>query len=283
MKKYSRMKVISQMFVVFVIVISSATLACAQGIEEDAAPTRNWSFLIGGAVGMQPVYSGSDELIVVPVPLINAAYSTRYVDAFVSSMEGLGVRFKEEQVTGLSLALGASLGEPRDQEVDEVKEFLRGTPEVVSDYHLFTTLKLALPFGELASTLRWFPVETEYDDAGIADEEYDGLRGELNFGAGLPLNQHLMMSAGIGVTWMNDEYAQAYHGVHYATSKLETFSAEGGLRDVHASIGLTYLFNQHLMAIIKSDVVQLLNDAADSPLTKEEIQPALAAGIVYNF
>lgn len=284
MKKYTRisMKSMIQMITVCTIAVSSATFSSAQGSDGNAGASRNWSLGVGGVTGMQPVYDGSDEMKPALLPIIEAAWHTQYVDVFASiPNDGLGLRFKEENVTGLSLALGVNFGEPRDRDADKVKKFLQGTAELVNDYQLFTSLTLPLPLGELSSTLRWFPVEAEYD--GQPDTEYDGLRGELTFKTGLSLTQRLLLLAEVGATWMDDEYAQAYHGVQYATSELERFSAEGGLRDINASLQMGYLFNQHLMAIVRGDAALLLNDAADSPLTKNEFQPRLAVGVMYNF
>ena len=93
----------------------------------------------------------------------------------------------------------------------------------------------------MSSTATFFPVEADYDDASLSDKDYGGITVSVDFETGLPLTPQIFLQGGAGVTWMNDEYAEAFHGVLYPTTKLKTFKAKSGISDVHASVVLVSL------------------------------------------
>lgn len=113
-------------------------------------------------------------------------------------------------------------------------------------------------------------------ETGVVDEH--GL-----FIDGLRIYQRMLLMAGVGVSWMNEDYAQAYYGVKYPTSKLDSFSPESGLHDVHGTLGLIYIVTPKLMLTLTGQGSQLLGDAADSPLTEQAFQPNVSVGVSYNF
>lgn len=82
---------------------------------------------------------------------------------------------------------------------------------------------------------------------------------------------------------MNDDYAEAFHSVLYPTPQLEVFKAKAGLSDVHGTLGARYVFSNHFGGMLLFTGEQLLGDAADSPLTKQEFQPDVVAILSYSF
>jgi outer membrane scaffolding protein for murein synthesis (MipA/OmpV family) len=140
-----------------------------------------------------------------------------------------------------------------------------------------------LPVGELSATANYVPIETDYDEAGRKDETYHGVLIEAGWGMEMPLNPRMLLETSIGATWMDAEYAEAYHSVLYQTTQLNEFNAESGIRDVNASFTLLYLLTDHLGTGVFGSATQLLGDAADSPLTKQEFQGEAGFAVFYSF
>ncbi len=69
----------------------------------------------------------------------------------------------------------------------------------------------------------------------------------------------------------------------YPTPQLEVFEAKAGLSDVHGTLGARYAFSNHFGGMLLLSGEQLLGDATDSPLTKQEFQPGVVAMMSYSF
>jgi outer membrane scaffolding protein for murein synthesis (MipA/OmpV family) len=291
-QKYAR---IQKIVMCVSLVIVAGTIAGPYPLGAQGLPERDWSLWLGGGALLDTVYPGSDELLVNPIPYIQAEYTTRYFDFFAGMEDGIGVRMKESDYTGLSLAVAINpLGTKRDpnlknsedfvlNDADEVKEFLEGTPKIESAIKLFGTVALDLPFGKVSSTATFLPISADYKDAGISDKNYDGLTVSLDVETGLPLTPQIFLQAEAGATWMNDKYAEAFHGVVYPTKTLKIFNAKSGMSDAHASVAVVTFITEHIGALVHGSATRLLGDAADSPLTKEEFQPQVAAVVFYSF
>jgi outer membrane protein len=290
---------IQKLWVCLCLVALTVVVPGFQSLDAQELSQRNWSLWLGGGALMEPVYSGSDKLLANPIPFIQAEYTTPYMDFFAGMENGIGVTLKETEFTGLNLTIGISpvgllLEKRRDPDLDkvenfvldgadELKEFLQGTPTLKNTIEVFGTVGLELPFGKVSSTATFFPVKADYDDASLSDKDYDGITVSIDFETGLPLTPQIFLQGGSGVTWMNEKYAEAFHGVLYPTTRLDVFKAKSGVSDVHASVVLVSFFTEHVGALVIGSVTLLLDDAADSPLTKEEFQPQMGAVVFYNF
>jgi outer membrane scaffolding protein for murein synthesis (MipA/OmpV family) len=291
-QKYAR---IQNIVVCVSLVILAGMVSGSYPLGAQELPERNWSLWFGGGALLDTVYPGSDTLLINPIPYIQAEYTTRYLDFFAGVEDGIGVRVKESSYTGLSLAVAINpLGVKRDpnlknredfvlNDADEVKQFLEGTPTIESTIELFGTVALELPFGKVSSTASFIPISADYKDAGISDKDYNGLMVSLDVETGFPLTPQIFLQAAAGATWMNDEYAEAFHGIVYPTKSLKVFNAQSGMSDAHTSVALVSFFTEHIGALLYGSATQLLGDAADSPLTKEEFQPQVAAVVFYSF
>jgi outer membrane scaffolding protein for murein synthesis (MipA/OmpV family) len=262
--------------------------------EAQQLPVRHWSLWLGGGGLMEPVYPGSDALYASPVPFAQAEYTLGFVDLFAGMTDGIGVRLKEPEFAGLSVSLAVNpLGNKRDPklknvekfmltDVDEVKDVLQDTPKVTNVVEVFGTVEVeVLPFATLSSTVSYLPTKADY--ASYSDKTYDGITASVDVEAGLPLTPQIFLQGDAGVTWMNDDYAEAFHGVAYPTPKLKRFTAKNGVSDVHGSLTLVSFFSEHIGALAFGGGTLLLGDAADSPLTKDAFQPQVGIMAFYNF
>ena len=177
---------------------------------------------------------------------------------------GIGVKFADR--FPLSLSFGAGLGEGRD---NGDLGLLKGTPTLENTYRLFGGVTLDLPFAELSSTVTYFPITADYDEADRSDEDYSGML--VDFGIGKEwFRIPFIVQLGGGISWMNSEYAQANYSVDYATDRLDTFKAESGLHSVNLSSTIVMFFSERMGTALIGEGKYLLNGAADSPLTKNE-------------
>lgn len=291
-QKYAR---IQKIVVCVSFVILAGMITGPYPLSAQSLPERNWSLWLGGGALLEPVYPGSDTLLVQPIPYIQAEYMTRYLDFLAGVEDGIGIRLKESDYTGLSFSVAINpLGVDRDPNLknskdfvlnnaDDVKEFLKGTPKIESAIELFGKVALELPFGKVSSTATFYPINADYKDASRVHKDYNGLTVSLDVETGFPLTPQIFLQAEVGATWMNDEYAEAFHGVVYPTKTLKVFNAQSGISDIHTSVALVSFFTEHIGALVSGSATQLLGDAADSPLTKEEFQPQVAAIVFYSF
>jgi len=243
---------------------------------------RPWSLTLGAGAQMNSVYSGSDELNVHPFPYIAAEYKMTYLDLFIAGNEA-GLKLKTPAIPGSNVSFGVKVGQSRDHDEEAVKDILTGTAELENSVQRFAKLTWLSPVGQWSSSVYWLPTNAEYDEPGISDKEYHGVKISIDYAIGGQLHPKLFAFAKVGTSWMNADYAEAFHSVLYPTPQLEVFKAKAGLSDVHGTLGARYVFNNHIGGMLLFTGEQLLGDAADSPLTKQEFQPDVVAILSYSF
>ncbi|MGD9162121.1 MAG: MipA/OmpV family protein [Desulfobacteraceae bacterium] len=272
----------------------SGILFSSWPVEAQQAPERNWYLWMGGGCLTEPVYPGSDALYVIPFPFIQAEYHLESFDVFASVIDGFGVQYKNTEFAGLSLSLSIDpLGNKRDPElkdvkhfmltdVDDLKDFLKDTPTIDNKVDVSGTLQIdLLPFASLSSTVSYFP--TKADNATYPDKKYDGITASFDLQSDYQLAPNMFLQGGVGITWMNDDYAEAFHSVLYSTSALEQFAAENGISDVHGCLTFIHFFTEHYGLIVYGSGTLLLGNSAHSPLTKNTFQPEMRLMVFYDF
>jgi outer membrane scaffolding protein for murein synthesis (MipA/OmpV family) len=262
----------------------------AQGFQQS-----NWLLRTGAGVFTDSIYPGSDVLFVKPIPYIWTEYKMRYFDFFAGIDDGIGFNIKRPDSNNFGITIGINpLGTKRDpdlkdsedylgKEADEIKELLADTPKIESEFDLFGTVYFGLPMGRVASTVTFYPIKVEYENDLFSDRKYNGLTVGMDYESELSLLSRIFIETDIGLTWMNDEYAEAFHSVICQTNNLKAFKAQDGIRDIHASISLIAFLTEHVGVLLYGSGLQLLGDAADSPLTKKDFQPKMYAALFYNF
>jgi outer membrane scaffolding protein for murein synthesis (MipA/OmpV family) len=259
-------------------------LFCLEGWPLLANAETDWSLTLGAGGVVSPLYSGSDKVGINPFPVIDVRYTTPHLGLFLSSLDGAGMALSNERI-GMSFSLGVNMGGGRDtnDDDDDVKTLLQGTPEVKNPCRVFGSAGIGLPVGELSATANYFPIEIQYEDAAREGKTSHGILIETQWGMEIPLNSMMLLETNIGASWMNADYAEAYHSVPYQTPRLNEFSAKSGIRDVNASLTLRYLLTEHLGAGISGSATQLIGDAAESPLTKQDLQREAGLVVFYRF
>jgi outer membrane scaffolding protein for murein synthesis (MipA/OmpV family) len=246
---------------------------------------RNWELMIGGGTFYEPTFDGADAMKYEPVPVVMGFYSTGYFKLFVEGDEaGVGVRFGEN--VPISLSIGAGLADGRDNADDDL---LKGTATLKSNYKLFGSLNADLPFVELSVKANYHPFTAKYDEIERGDKDYTGILIDAEMKKewmvvpfeAVPIP--FMIEIGGGVSWMNNDYAEAKYGVTYATDKLNTFTAKSGLRSINLSSMIGMFFSERMGTALMLDGKYFLGDAADSPLTENDYDISVGAFAFYRF
>lgn len=267
--------VVLAMFIVMIGLPASAQMVPEPGFE----------LSLGAGLGGNPLYVGSDEIEIQPFPYIDFRYETPNLNFFVNNKHGAGLTITGNAHAPFSVSVGIHVGESRNTDEDDGEDLrlLRGTPEVESDYRLFAMIETPVPDGRLFAKFSYSPIETHYEETELLDMDYDGFLVNAGWEGQVPLNLQMTLDLQADVTWMNGEYAEAFHSVLLSMPNLERFDAKSGIRDVHASAALTYMMNARMGARVYGETLYLLDDASETPLTQDTWQPLAGFLIFYSF
>ena len=205
-------------------------------------------FRLGVGPAVSPGYFGADETVISPTgsfQLERLEFGNRTLGG---DRPGLGF----EGAFGLVGARKAS----------DFSE-LEGLEDIDPSLELGGGLRFSQPNYDVFANLRY----------GVIGHE--SLVGELGGDVILQPTEQLELRAGPRVKWGSDDYAQTYFGItaeESAASDFEAFDAEGGILSQGIQARATYQFNDDwgLTGTIRYD--QLVEDAADSPITQTEDQ-----------
>ncbi len=265
-------------------------LACAVSV---AAADDGWDFTVGAGVYGSTVYSGSDDYYLAPVPLLEASYAKGGLAYSLSLLNGLGVMYCNEK-NGLSGSINLTYGEERDSEEYSVlgvqrdhsgrtKRLLRGTPTVSTQAIAKAMLGYMTAIGSFGGSIEYHPTTVEENRDGRKDSNYQGMIYSLTYAKEFPVTTQLSVSAMLGVEFMNQDYADAWYTVRHQTDELDTFEAQGGLRDAMLSLQVTRMFSEQFGASLLGKGTLLLKDAGRSPYTVERFQPTAMLYTFYRF
>jgi len=93
----------------------------------------------------------------------------------------------------------------------------------------------------------------------------------------------LKLSTGLSTSWADDDYMQGYFGVTNAQatqSRLSRFDSKAGLKDVGFQVKASYTLSPRWSLEGQAGYWRLLNDAADSPVVKDEGSVDQVRGLV---
>lgn len=224
--------------------------------------------LSGGLMYMYgPKYDGSDNYGSKVLPAASLEYKNGLI--FLGIMDGIGSYFLQ----GEDYKVGASIGYGFGRDESDDRKNLHGMGDIESG--LEATLKGEYSFG---------PVELS-GEVTTGTEDH-GTTAKIELGTMLPVTEQLMVKISAGSTWADATHMESYFGVSPAQSVRSGYSryeAESGFKSVGISVGVIYNITEewNLMLMLNGD--QLLGDAADSPLTKEEFGVSTFSTLNYKF
>ncbi len=246
---------------------ASSMTEVSRGPGPQQSDESDWKFEVGAGVMYGAKYEGSDNYQVMPIPNASVEYKN---GLFVAGIfDGIGTY----PIQGENYKVGASIGYSFGRKEKDDRENLRGMGNI--DKAVVVDLKGEYSFG---------PVEIS-GSISKGDGDY-GTTAKFDIGTMLPVSEQLMLRASIGPTWADDDYMQNYFGVTSAQSARSGYSrydANSGIKSVGISVGAIYNLSEKWGVMFMLNGDKLLGDAKDSPITKEDIQPATFLTLNYTF
>jgi outer membrane scaffolding protein for murein synthesis (MipA/OmpV family) len=233
-------------------------------LESAGRQAAEWNLFLGGGFRIEPKFEGADDVEVMPVPMISADFG-EYV-----SVDPTGLTIHAWQREGFSVngRLGYDLG--RDSDDDKHLDGL-------GDIGFGGVLGVDLAYERT-------PLEFKLSlDKTIGGS--DGFTAKFGTAYLLPFDS-FMLSIGPSVTWADSNYMESYFGVTDRQSRksgLSRFDADAGIKRVDLEVSGLYFIDDHWVVRGEAGLGHLVGDAADSPVSQENLQMSTMFIVGYKF
>ena len=252
----------------------AATAAQAYDGYYEAQQPREWTVQLGGGVMASPEYLGSDEMETDVVPFVRVEYQ----DVVTFSVpEGLNVKVLQAQGVNGGIWEGeVGVGYDFGREEDD-SDNLTGLGDVDD---------AALLQAKLTHKHSAADVSVQFRQALGGHDGFD-VTAAVERGVMLP-QYHTVVKYGANIVYGSDDKMEAYHGITAAQAAASpryntVYTPDAGFQTTGVNIMASRKVTPEwsLTGIAAADV--LLGDAADSPLTEEELQLSVGAFLSYTF
>ncbi len=236
-----------------------------------AAAGDEWEFEIGGGVGYESKYEGSNEMEVMFLPVLGVTWNDR---VYLTTEDGLGVVAYDDYDLTAEVSVNYDWGRDESDSSD-----LDGLGDIDGAPTLNLSLEYEIgpvsPFVELTRFLGGsdglevsFGIETmipvsaligEGSASGMAESDDEDESGPA-------------ILAGVSTTWSDDKYMDSYFGINSTQSTrsgLSRFNAKSGFKAVGAELGFVYPVFESWEVRTMIEYTRLVGDAADSPISKD--------------
>lgn len=227
-----------------------------------------WDVTLGAGIGYAPIYEGSDEYDVLPVPVINAEYKDGLF--FANVYDGIGSYPLRRE----NYKVGASIGYAPGRDESDDRKNLNGMGDV--DASATANLLAEYDFGvaQLSGKV-----------SAAVSGDY-GTTAELDLGSRYAVNEKIILSGSVGTIWADEEHMSHHFGVsarQSARSGYGRHDAESGIKSIGFSLGATYRITDHWNTNLTLKGDHLVGDAGDSPIVKDDFVPAVFFVTSYTF
>jgi MipA family protein len=244
---------------------STATLTIAMllttsgaALAQDGSPFNN-SYTLG--VLMVPEFEGSDDYQAAPLLGFRIDRGNRWLE-----FQGLGLR--ANLLDSPMLEVGPVLNYRMGRDDDVENSFVASLPEVDDSTELGVFFTYKIPAGQGGFS---FGAEVLQD----VSDAHEGWLGTLSAGYGAEIGNGWSIGSKVSATLISDDYADAYFST-------DTFTAEGGWKDVGIDLSVSYALNDQSSILGFIGYRRLLDDAADSPITQSGSEDQMAIGVGYS-
>lgn len=225
---------------------------------------------IGIGAGIGPSYSGSDDYVLFPLPVLQGSLAG--VD-FNPRPAGLAIDFVPDAEDGVSLDLGVA-GRLRSDRASQIED-----PVVESLGELERAIEVGptagIKFPQLLNPYDSLTlgVDALWDVAGA----HEGMTVSPRVTYFTPLSRGAAASLSVGASFVDDDFADYYYSVSPAqsvASGLPAFAAQGGLESIGTNLLLAFDLNGDvtdggLSLVAIAGYSRLMGDAKRTPLTSE--------------
>ena len=247
---------------------SSTQQAAPSTQSVESVKKSDWSFIVGAGIGYAPTYEGSDEYDVLPVPVVNVEYKDGLF--FANVYDGIG----SYPLRGENYKVGASIGYAPGRDESDDRKNLSGMGDV--DASATANLLAEYDFG----------VAQLSGNVSTAVSGDYGTTAGLNLGSRYSVNDKFILSGSVGAVWADEDHMSNNFGVsptQSARSRYARYDAESGIKSIGFSLGATYRITDSWNTNLTFMGDQLVGDAADSPIVKDDFVPAAFLTTSYTF
>ena len=244
-------------------------IALSQVTNSDSGASKV-HVMAGLGMGMTPQYEGSDDFLIIPALAISANWNSgRYI-----RLAGMGIN--ANILSSKKWEFGPRVGFklPRNESfVDNAR--IADLEEI--DFAISSGLFASYKFGN------GFEIEANYthdisgvNEGGLANLEIGYTRRMKRF----------IMGISIHTSYATKEYMKTYFSVNpnnIGTSTLTFYDTDEGIKDIGASLTITYMVNKKWMIAGRFSCKTLLDNAADSPIVLGENENQYSAGLVIMY
>lgn len=260
--------------IIVIMVISSSAENIAQAQEVNTTAKSDWDISIGGGLGIVPNYEGSDDHTIVPVPYINVNWR----DTISLGSGGINAHFLKSRNYRAGIGLTYDAGRDEDGNTlfgNSEDDTLRGLGDIDSAPGVRAFASYDFTQATLSSSLTQF-----------FGDDNDGLLIDATLSKRLSAGKKLSFTPSIKATWANDDYMQTFFGITAAQSirsRFTQFNTESGFKDVSIGLNAMYKIDNNWSVIANTQIKQLLNDAADSPISQQDTNASFVLITIYKF
>ncbi|ONG45692.1 hypothetical protein BKE38_26160 [Pseudoroseomonas deserti] len=247
-------------------------LGASPALAQAPLAQGGWDLRLGIGGVVAPAYPGSKSLEVNPVPLVEAAYrpGLPLLDTiFLNTRDGLGiVAFRSGPFSA-----GGAIGYAPGRDEDDAAR-LRGMGDI--DGAAKASLFLRGDFGAFGASLQ--------AEKALGDQE--GTTVTLGASYRYRLTESLSLLGAASLVWADGDDMEQWFGVdrvQASRSRFREYRPESGFRSARVSATAAYALTPRWWISATVGAVQLLGDAADSPITERETQPFGLLGAGYRF
>lgn len=215
-----------------------------------------------------PVYAGSDQRRERALPLLDYQWANGW---FAGVSNGVGINFSTNPQWQYGVRVTADLGRKERR-----ASALRGMGDIDAKAEGGAFLNVAWAENwQVTTSLRY--------GSGNGGK---GLVADVGMRYATALAPHWRLGVSASLSVANADYMQTYFGVDFnqaARSGYAVFTPRSGSRDARVGLSLTYAFDQRSALTVATDFNQLLDDAANSPLTRQRDATSAALFYTYGF
>lgn len=260
----------------FLSALSPAVMAQADavGSADSTEPTDQWRFSVGLGAVHQPKYLGSKGTKVTPFPMFSAARGSYFIGAvpFTSIPMGVGAFLLKNETWSVGVGVGHPLQDLRQEsDADELKglgDIKAGAQGVVFAVYNNSWMRAR-----------------GYVLTDLASKD-QGTRIALDLDGKYQATPQLLLTAGPGITWMDDDYSQTFFGINAQQSRhagRAIYHANSGVNLLRFNVAANYKIDTNWTLNARYSALKLRSDAEKSPLAEKNTHNVFSLTGTYRF
>ena len=234
-------------------IVSAATISEFEGVTEPAE--KDLSFKVGLGIATAPDYEGSKDYEAVAVPFASIVSKSGMSAELLGNVLRANVIPSNTWRFGPLLRYRAERDDVKNDKVDKMKKV-----DAATELGAYAGINLD----------NWnFRVDVTHDTSGT----YNGTLAGFSLGYTWMIAKPTKLTLSGLMSIADDRYMSTYFGVNAADSArsgLDRYSLGGGVKDVGAAVIAGHNFNDQWGVMGALRYTQLVGDAADSPVVKDE-------------